>query len=63
MSAMLAKAWTTPATKGGDSACSESQGQGDVNHGHTKGLEAQVNLEHRQPDLEASLHSEIQSFY
>lgn len=27
------------------------------------GQEAQVNLEHRQLDLEASLHSEIQSFY
>lgn len=39
---MLAKAWTTPATKGEDSACSESQGQGDVNHGYTTGQEAQV---------------------
>lgn len=29
----------------------------------TTGQEAQVNLEHRQPDLEASPHSEIQSFY
>lgn len=29
----------------------------------TTGQEAQVNLEHRQPDLEGSLQSEIQSFY